>query len=118
MRGHDFLYDIEAQPGAARFRGIQRLKNLGVVLRGNAAAGIPHVELGRHPLPSPMEREGPPLGHGVSRVVHEVEPPPPEGRLMHATWPSGARPASWSVIPCAARAGVISCANWVTHRRR
>ena len=55
-----------------------------VVLGGNAAAGIPQVELDRRPLPSPLERQGPPLGHGVSRVVHKVEEHPPEGmRMQH-----------------------------------
>src|SRR4029450_2048685 len=65
MRGHYLLHDIESQPRASRFRGMQRLKNLGEVLRGNAAAGILHGEGHGRGLPSPLEGPCASLPHRV-----------------------------------------------------
>src|ERR1043166_3668796 len=78
MRGHHLLHDIESQPRASRFRGMQRLKNLGEVLRGNAAAGILHGEGHCRGLPSPLEDQGASLRHSVDRVVHQIHQDAPE----------------------------------------
>jgi hypothetical protein len=78
MRGHHLVHDIESQPRASRFRSMQRLKNLGEVLRGNAAAGILHGEGHCRGLPSPLEGQGASLRHGVDRVVHQIHQHAPE----------------------------------------
>ena len=49
------------------------------MLGGNAEAGILHVEAYRRALPSPAQRQGPPLGHRVPRVVHQIDQHPSEG---------------------------------------
>jgi hypothetical protein len=57
---------------------MQRLKNLGEVLRGNATAGIPHGEGHRRGLPWPLEGQCAALRHGVDRVVHQIHQHAPE----------------------------------------
>ena len=79
MRRHDLPHDVEPEPCAAWFRGMQRFKNLGVVLRGDTNSGIAHIDLGPGAISLSVERERPSLGHGVHGIVHQVEQGAPEG---------------------------------------
>jgi hypothetical protein len=82
VRGDDLLHDIEPKPGAPRFRGVQRFKNLRGLLRGDACAGITHVEGHCRALPSSPERQGPAWRHGLDRVLHQIQQRPLQGMRM------------------------------------
>src|SRR5688572_4572928 len=55
MRSHHLLHDIQSQPCSSRFRGMQWLKNLGILLWGNTDTGITDVEGHRRSLLSPTQ---------------------------------------------------------------
>src|SRR4030095_957576 len=82
MGAYHLLHDIEPQPGAPWFRGMQRLKNLAIALWGNADAGIAHVEVYGRALPSSTERQGASLRHRVPGVVHQIHEHTAEGRRV------------------------------------
>ena len=68
MRGDHLLDDIQPQAGAPRFGGIERFKNPGGVLGGNAAAGITDGEQGRRVLSVPRSVSVPPWGMASSAL--------------------------------------------------
>jgi hypothetical protein len=69
VRSHNFLHDVQSQPGPPGLGRIQRLKNP-LQLRGRHAT--PRIlHLGGRALA--YERQPPALGHGVERVLHEIQ---------------------------------------------
>jgi hypothetical protein len=76
MRGQDLLYNVQPEPRAARFGGVQRLKDLLELLGRNATARITHLELHLRGSGLAAECQGATRGYGVYGVVHQIEQGP------------------------------------------
>src|SRR5262249_29566659 len=78
MSRNNLLHDIEPQPGAVRFRGVQRREEPRHLLGGNATASIMYLQGQMRRRLSATQGQRPTLRHGVDGILHEVEQRPAE----------------------------------------
>jgi hypothetical protein len=89
MRGHDLLYNVQAEPRSSRLGGMQRLEDLCQALCWYPTARIAHLELDLVGCALAGQGYSAPGGHGIERVVYQVEYCPAQGTGMKYHRPEG-----------------------------
>jgi hypothetical protein len=84
MRCHNLLHNIEPEPRATGFCGIQWLKDMGQVLRWDTDAGIADLQLYLRCAPPATQGERPPLKAGVNGILHKMQQGASKGISMES----------------------------------